>query len=600
MTKRSATAPGQIPLLEPEVPQKPVARYVKPGEMLAMDPAKIRRGPHGFFWLFGGGVKRSERVKDDVTVVHIRDELEHHDSGWGDSYEGILSRLKKAITGQDIADQHEREHRWDDDYKPIAATPPKTIIVCIDSPGGVVAGLNETVRSIRQMIKANPGVQFCAFVNELCASAAYAIATAFPEIYCPPSAIVGSIGVISTMISQARKNKRDGYDVILITSGKRKADGHLHAPISQDAVDAERGRVEKLAMSFFKLASKARGIPIEKVRSFEAAIYLGDDAVKRRLADALMSFDDVLLGATDTEEPDAPRQSGGNQTDRRVKTKEVFAHAPSTEAAMPIQLDALIKKTEKAVAAEKDPKKLAALMANLDAYKKTKHTIEKHESEEDDGDDEGDEDDDTDDSDKDDEDEESEETMPEKDGGDEDEEDDEEDEEEESEEKSAKAALALVQSITGMKGKKALGALQALAATAANIAKDVAALKKQNRGAAKQALIDGAKGKFLTRKEAAWLSGQRLATVKGFVEMRRKSGVIVHTDETTILRPKQTQPGTEESLPQETRDMIEIAVAGFPGDETAKKSFRETLVKNHLAAHNETINRALNGAPGRI
>src|SRR5262245_60211687 len=124
--------------------------------MLAMDPSRIHRDERGFFWLFGGYPKPNER-RGDVTIVHIRGELEHH-KGWGESYEGILEKLREATSGQDAVDAHERQHRWDDGYEPLAATPPKRVLACIDSPGGVVAGLNECHASIVEIIKANPDI----------------------------------------------------------------------------------------------------------------------------------------------------------------------------------------------------------------------------------------------------------------------------------------------------------------------------------------------------------------------------------------------------------------------------------------------------------
>jgi ClpP class serine protease len=575
--------------------QRPVARFVRPGELLAMDPGKIRRGPDGFFWLLGQGIKPNERC-EDVTIVHIRGELEHHAdrNGCSDSYESILCRVRDAATGQDTVNAYESAHKHEADYKAMDAVPPTTIIACIDSPGGVVAGLNETVKCLQKLRKECPNISFVAYVNEMAASAAYALSCAFEEIICPPSAILGSIGVISTMISQARKNKADGYDVALLTSGARKADGHLHAPITDDAKAIEQARVDKLAMAFFKLASKARGIPIPDIQKMEAGIFLGPTAVKFGLADAIMSYDDVLTEASSMS-PTSTEEAGGNETDRRVNAKTSMK-PKSMEAVMPLALSALIKKTEAALKAEKDPEKLMALAGELSAYKKTYKKMVKTEEE---GDEppakDKDEDDDEEEGDEEEESEESAAAMPKK-KGDEDEEDDEEEEEEESEEASAKAALDLVHSLTGMTGKKALGALQAIAATAAHTAKDVALLKKANRGRDKAALIAGAKGKFLTKKEAAWLATQPMNVVQGFVEMRQQSGVIVHTDETTILKPKHIQPGTEESLPQETLDMIDEAVAAWSGD---KKEYRESLVKNHLAAHNKQLANALNGSGGR-
>ena len=591
-------------------------RLVKPGEMLAMKETSLHQGTQSFFWMMGNGSKPNERI-GDVAIVHVRGELEHHADAWGgcESYEGILDRMSAAITGEcapEASDGAEVVETEND--------PPSTVIMCIDSPGGVVSGLNETVKAIQKLRAANPDVKVVAFCNEMAASAAYALACSCEEIICPPSAIIGSIGVISTVISQAAKNKRDGYDVRLLTSGARKADGHIHAPISDAAVDAEMGRVNDLAKSFWTLASKARGVPVETIQSFQAGIFLGPKAKKRGLVDAVMSFDDVLLGASlESNNGEATKATGGNETDRREKKSldvqnkssslvsksgVTLSVTPALKGpAMSIQLSALIKKTEAKIATEKDPKKLASLLSALDAYKKTKKHIEHTETEEAPDDDDDDETDDN----KDDEDDSDEDESKKSEEKSEDEEkkakapmgeeDDEEDEE--SEEKSAKAALALVKSFTGMTGRKSLGAARALFETAANTAKDVAALKKASLGAEKSALIKENTGKYLTRKEAAWLGTQKLSTVQGFVEMRHKAGVIVNTDESTLIKPKHVQPGTEESLPKETLEMIEQACSSA-GEGVDKKTLRETLVKNHLAAHNKHLSEALNGAVGRF
>lgn len=261
---------------------------------------------------------------------------------------------------------------------------------------------------------------------------------------------------------------------------------------------------------------------------------------------------------------------------------------------MPIQLDALIKKTEAALAKafeEKDSKKVISLSASLNAYKKTKKHVEHVETEEA----PDDEDDDKDGEDKDDDGEDEKAAKSESD----DEAKSKASEEEETDEKDeAKAALALVHSLTGMTGAKARGALQAIAMTAANTAKDVAELKKAQKGAEKAALIKEATGQYLTPKEATFLATQPMSTVQGFVEMRRKSGVIVNTDDTTLVRPKHVAAGTEESLPAETIAMIDAAVAHTPSG-MDPKVYRATLVTNHLAAHHKQLTAAMNGV-GRI
>jgi ATP-dependent protease ClpP protease subunit len=307
--------------------KRPDCRYVRPGEMLAIKPEALHSGPEGFFWLFGGGSPANER-HGSVSVVHVRGAMDHHADSWGENYESIISRVEEAMTGADAVEQHKRtqlEYRWEHghekDYRPlpdIAATPPKTVVLELDTPGGVVSGLNATVAKLQRM-SSDAKIPLVAYVNEMAASAGFALACSCSKVIAPRSAIVGSIGVISTMASQYESDRENGLDYRLITSGARKADGHPHQPIEDAAVEAERSRVMKLAADFWSLASKARGIPVSKLRGLEAAIYLGKDAKRIGLVDEIQSRDEaiVALGGTvggGTDETVA----GGDETDRRA------------------------------------------------------------------------------------------------------------------------------------------------------------------------------------------------------------------------------------------------------------------------------------------
>jgi signal peptide peptidase SppA len=231
--------------------------------------------------MMGSGPLPNER-RGDVAIVHVRGELEHHEEegGCAESYEGIRKKWADALAGRTD----------DDEDADDALGPPKVIVMVIDSPGGVVSGLNETVKALQRLRRENPEVRTIAYCNEMAASAAYALACACEKIIAPPSAIVGSIGVISTMVSQARHDQKEGLDVRLLTSGTRKADGHPHAPISDTAVAVEQRRVDKLAAAFFAIAAKARGLSIDKIRALQAGIFLGKDAIRFKLVDEVKSL----------------------------------------------------------------------------------------------------------------------------------------------------------------------------------------------------------------------------------------------------------------------------------------------------------------------
>ena len=577
---------------------RPEARFVHPGEMLAFDPSKLHSGPKGFFWMFGGGIKPSER-RGSVAIVHVRDGLEHHSDPYGaDSYESIIRRVADEMSGDAESKRHKQKqdiHRWEhsyeDGYEPlpdIDITPPSSVLLSIDSPGGVVAGLYETCAKLRDMSKAS-GIRLVAFANEMAASAAYAIACACSEIVCPRSAIIGSVGVISTMISQAAKDREDGYDVRFITSGARKADGHPHAPISDAALDAKRDRVMKLAGDFWRMVSKARKVPLDRIQGLEAAIFLGRDAKRRGLVDEVMTLDDTVAGLQE-EASRGSRNAGkvhvneGNTA--AAKNCVDYTRNSASPNAMAIKLDALVKRTSEALRTETDPGKYADLAMKLATYTQAAKDC-------DDDDEGGDEDEKA-----------SKAALAKK---------SEEDAqkaakiaakqaakpkgEDDGEEDEAKAALALVRSQTGMTGKEALGAASALFSTARENTARIAALEQTSVESRRTSLIRENAGKYITKSECEWLATQDIGIVAGFVKMRHKAGVIVHTDDSTIVKPKQVAPDSEDALPEAVRSMIDHAVNTAPVAD--KKAFRATLVANHLKAHHDALRHAANGA-GRI
>ena len=274
-------------------------RYaLRAGEPMAISADAIRRDADGFFVVTGGPPPGNEQ-RGTVAIVNVRGALQHWSSPFGDSYEAIEARVGAALS---------------------ADPPPSSVLLRLDSPGGVVSGLNECVRRLQRM-SAAAKIPLDAFVDEMAASAAYALCCACRRVLAPPSAVVGSVGVISTMVSLAEHDAREGVAFRIITSGKRKADGHLHMPISEDAVRAETRRNDELARQFFELAGKARGRSPKALARLEAGIFLGYEALGEGLVDRVVGFDEAVRGLDRSEVatrgPAAPNE--GNITDRRAR-----------------------------------------------------------------------------------------------------------------------------------------------------------------------------------------------------------------------------------------------------------------------------------------
>ena len=272
---------------------------LKVGEAYAIKPSAIERDSDGFFIIVGDAAPENE-ARGTVAVVHVRGALSQFKGDGGDSYEAIVERVEHALAEEEK---------------------PTSLVLCISSPGGVVAGLNEAVFKL-QRLRTSSGIPFIAQINELCASAAFAIACACDRRFAPPSAIVGSIGTISTMVSQSAADKAAGLDFRIITSGARKADGHPHQPITDGAVKAEMARNAQLAEQFFTLAGKALRQSPRRLEGLQAAIYVGEAARKVGLINAVRNLDETIAGLDMAEKAaPEPAPNTGNVTDRRAKDR---------------------------------------------------------------------------------------------------------------------------------------------------------------------------------------------------------------------------------------------------------------------------------------
>ncbi|MCL2791087.1 MAG: S49 family peptidase [Desulfobulbus sp.] len=104
----------------------------------------------------------------------------------------------------------------------------KAVLLAFDSPGGVAAGTKE----LADYIAAQDAKPIYAYVDGLCASAAYWLASATGRVYAPQTATVGSIGVIAAHVDRSGMNAAAGIRVTYMTAGTWKAAGNPDNPLS--------------------------------------------------------------------------------------------------------------------------------------------------------------------------------------------------------------------------------------------------------------------------------------------------------------------------------------------------------------------------------
>lgn len=228
--------------------------------LLALDP-------RAFLGVFLEQPKPVNTIKNDVEIVAISGPLDHHAGDWCDSYEGILERLDAALAG-----------------------PCATVVLKLDSPGGLVSGCFDTARQIRARARA-AGKRLVCHVDGQACSAAYALAAAADTIVASETSMVGSIGIVDTRVDVTAADAAQGIRFAFLSSSARKTDGNIHHAVSTaELVDKQR-IVDSLAAVFFGLVKDLRGLDAAPL---EARVFVGAEAKARGLVDEVQSFGDLL------------------------------------------------------------------------------------------------------------------------------------------------------------------------------------------------------------------------------------------------------------------------------------------------------------------
>jgi ClpP class serine protease len=226
--------------------------------------------PQAFFELYLEAPERSNVTEGDVEVVRIQGPLEQYEGACFDSYEAILERVDLACES--------------------AA---RTIVLRIDSPGGIASGMTDTARAIRAKCDA-AGKRLISYVDGQACSAAYALACAAREVVASETGILGSIGVISCRVDVTEQDKLLGQRFAIVTSGERKSDGHPHSAISESELASTQRIVDSLALTFYDLVEELRGVSRADVAALEAGLFHGASAKQLGLADQVQSFSGLL------------------------------------------------------------------------------------------------------------------------------------------------------------------------------------------------------------------------------------------------------------------------------------------------------------------
>lgn len=216
----------------------------------------------------------SYELRNGVAIISIIGPLMQYGGWWYDGHYSVQMRIAAALFDARVG----------------------SIVLEINSPGGVVSGCFDAVRACRDMARA-VGKRVFAYACDGAYSAAYAWAMVANELHLPDSGGVGSVGVISSIESWDRFNKEIGIDIAIIRSGVQKADGHPDLPLDPAAVAREQIEVDRLAAIFAGIVSESRPLTVQDILAKQGATIHGPDAVASGFADSVTTFAAVLAMA---------------------------------------------------------------------------------------------------------------------------------------------------------------------------------------------------------------------------------------------------------------------------------------------------------------
>src|ERR1700759_4069559 len=192
---------------------------------------------------------------------------------------GAVTPLRQGMTLASVARMLERA---------FAMKNAKAVALLINSPGGSPVQSRQIYLRIRQLATEKK-LPVLVFVEDVAASGGYMIACAGDEIFCDPSSILGSIGVVGGSFGMHELIKKIGVERRLYTAGEHKAMLDPFLPEDPDDVARLKKIQREIHALFISLVKASRGARLKAADEtlFTGEYWAGDTSVSLGLADAI-------------------------------------------------------------------------------------------------------------------------------------------------------------------------------------------------------------------------------------------------------------------------------------------------------------------------
>ena len=167
------------------------------------------------------------------------------------------------------------------------------VVLDIDSPGGSAFASEDIYLSTKRLAARKP---VAAAIRGVGASGSYMVACAAERIFALPSAVVGSIGVISARPMVEELLAKVGVEMIVSKSGRYKDMGSPFREPTKEERAKEQALIDAVYARFVEIVAAGRP-ELDEKRISELAtgeIFLGAKAHEVGLVDDLGSVDDAI------------------------------------------------------------------------------------------------------------------------------------------------------------------------------------------------------------------------------------------------------------------------------------------------------------------
>jgi signal peptide peptidase SppA len=171
----------------------------------------------------------------------------------------------------------------------------KAVALVINSPGGSPVQSRQIYLRIRQLAMEKK-LPVLVFVEDVAASGGYMIACAGDEIFCDPSSILGSIGVVGGSFGFQALIQKIGIERRLYTAGEHKAMLDPFLPENPDDVARVKALQREIHAIFIALVKQSRGTRLKGTDDvlFSGEYWAGETSVTLGLGDAIGDLRSVL------------------------------------------------------------------------------------------------------------------------------------------------------------------------------------------------------------------------------------------------------------------------------------------------------------------